>query len=375
MERVDIGLYGATGFTGQLAAAWLAGRGASFSIAGRDRGKLEQVRESLGRDVPIVVCDSGSEGSLRAFAEGCNVVLTTVGPYAKHGLPVVQAAVDAGCDYVDITGEPAFVDASRLRFHAGAAEKGLRIVHCCGFDSLPHDLGAWYTVKQLPADAELTVNAYVSTRGGISGGTWASALDAMADRPKKERTARDANAHPVRVQQRFHRSALAGGWAVPMPTIDPVIVARSARALRYGSSFTYGHFARVKTTRYLVGGALAIGAVAVGAQIGPLRTWMKARWPSGSGPSEEVRENGWFKVRFIGSGGGREVVVDVTGDKDPGYALTSRWVAESAMCLASDRAALPERFGVLTTAEAMAEPLFARMAGTGTKFEVVPAGS
>lgn len=371
MERVEIALYGATGFTGQLTAAWLVSRGARVLLAGRDRAKLEAVRDQLGADLPIAVCDSGSPDALRAMTERARVVLTTVGPYAEHGLPVVQAAIDAGCDYVDITGEPAFVDASRARFGDAARERGLRIVHCCGFDSLPHDLGAWATARELPADADLRVEGFVWARGGISGGTWASALEAIGSGARPPRAPRDPGAHPVEIAQRFHRSAVAEGWAVPMPTIDPVIVARSARALGYGRSFSYGHYARVQTTRYLVGGALALAGVSLAAQIGPVRRWMRARWPSGSGPDEATRERGWFRVRFHGRGGGREVVTEMRGELDAGYALTSRWVGESALTLARDRERLPERFGVLTTAEAMAEPLFARLPDTGTTFHVL----
>jgi len=367
----DVALYGATGFTGSLTARWLQDRGANFCLAGRNRDKLERVRESLGADVPIEVASSDNPASLRALAAKSKVLLSTVGPYARYGIPVVQAAVDEGCDYVDITGEPGFVTESRERFRDIAQAKRLRIVHCCGFDSLPHDLGAWFTVQQLPADAPIHVDAYVSSRGSFSGGTWASALEAMAQSKKSPSSKRGTGGHKSRIQARFHHSDVAGGYAVPMPTIDPVIVVRSGRALKYGSEFSYGHYARVKTKRYLIGGGLAVSAILAAAQVPPLRRWLESRWPSGSGPDEQARQAGWFKVLFVGTAGDTQVITQVTADLDPGYAMTSRWVAESALCLALDRDALPEHYGVLTTASAMAEPLMARMAGTGTRFEIL----
>ncbi|MEZ4318714.1 MAG: saccharopine dehydrogenase NADP-binding domain-containing protein [Myxococcota bacterium] len=370
----DIALYGATGFTGRLTAAWLAERGASFLLAGRSRSKLERVRDELGLDVPIVVCSSDDPASLRSMAEQARVVLTTVGPYARYGMPVVEAAVAAGSDYVDITGEPDFVSESLRTLDGPARDKGLRIVHCCGFDSLPHDLGAWFTVQQLPSDRPIEVSGYVSSRGSFSGGTWASALEAMGQgRPKKSPRERDPAAHPARIRAKLHKSAEAGGFGVPLPTIDPVIVVRSGRALRYGTEFTYGHYARVKTKRYLVGGALAVGGVLAAAQVPALRRWLEAQWPSGSGPDAEAREKGWFKVLFVGRAGDARVITQVRGDLDPGYGMTSRWVGECALALAHDRDVLPERFGVLTPVAAMADAILARMPGCGTAVEVVQA--
>ncbi|MCB9674214.1 MAG: saccharopine dehydrogenase NADP-binding domain-containing protein [Alphaproteobacteria bacterium] len=370
----EVALYGATGFTGALAAHWLVERGARFCIAGRSRSKLERLRDELGHDVPIEVCTSEDPASLRAVAEKSRVLATTVGPYERHGLPVVAAAVEGGCDYVDITGEPGFVSESIARFDGPARDKGLRIVHCCGFDSLPHDLGAWFTVKHLPADAALKVDGFVSSRGGFSGGTWASALNTFRDlKPGKPKRTGSRDGHPARIRAKLHRERALKAWAVPLPTIDPVIVVRSARALRYGSSFEYGHYAKVKTKRYLIGGGLAVGAVVLATKIPGIATWLEAQWPSGSGPDEAAREKGWFRVVFIGQGGGQTVYAEIRGDEDPGYGMTRKWVGESALALAQDRDRLPERFGVLTPVAAMAEALEARMPATGTVLRTISA--
>ena len=364
-----IALYGATGFTGSLTAHWLADHtDLQVCIAGRNEAKLLALQQALSRPLPIEVCTHEDPESMENLAALTEVLLSTVGPYASYGIPVIEAAMKEGCHYLDITGEPAFVQQSRAQFDAIAKQKKLRIVHCCGFDSLPHDIGVYYTVKQLPADADLTVRAYISSRGGISGGTWNSALDAIASRERGPKVP-PVSDHDAKIQARFHRSRVAHGWAVPLPTIDPVIVVRSARALRYGSSFRYGHYARIKTLRYLLGGALGVGAVVAAAQVPPLKRWLKKKLPSGAGPSREVREAGWLKIHFVGEGGGQTVHTVLTADRDPGYAMTSRWVGLSAILLAD--ADLPERYGVLTPAVAMGDELIEKLPLTGTTITTV----
>jgi short subunit dehydrogenase-like uncharacterized protein len=181
----DIVLFGATGFTGGLTAQYLAGHlpaGARWALAGRSLAKLEAVRDRLAEidpgcaDLPLLTADSTDPASLRAVAEQARVVITTVGPYLEHGEPLVAACAAAGTDYLDLTGEPEFVDRMYLAHHATAARTGARIVHACGFDSIPHDLGALFTVAQLPSGVPLTVRGVVRSNAAFSGGTFHSAL-------------------------------------------------------------------------------------------------------------------------------------------------------------------------------------------------------
>src|SRR3954462_9413026 len=179
----DIGLLGATGYTGGLTADYLhqhAPEGTRWALAGRNRDKLAGVAQRLGADIPLVTADVTDEASLRSLAESTHVVITTVGPYLLHGEPLVAACARAGTDYVDLTGEPEFVDLMYLRHHATACRTGARLVHACGFDSIPHDLGALFTVQQLPADAPIRLNGYVSASGVPSGGTFESAVTAFS---------------------------------------------------------------------------------------------------------------------------------------------------------------------------------------------------
>jgi short subunit dehydrogenase-like uncharacterized protein len=373
----DIVLFGATGFTGALTAEYLAqhaGEGVTWAMAGRNRAKLEALSERLGVDVPLLHADVTDDASLRAVAEGARVVITTVGPYVTYGEPLVAACAAAGTDYVDLTGEPEFVDRMYVLHHAEAAKTGARIVHACGFDSIPHDLGVLFTVEQLPEGVPLNVRGFVRAGGKPSGGTFHSAMTGFsrvrqtqqAHKARREVETRE-NGRRVRLDARPHREL--GYWAVPLPTIDPQVVARSARALeRYGPEFTYGHYAGVKSLPVALGGVAGVASLFAAAQVPPIRKLLMGRLGPGEGPSEAERGKSWFKVRFVGEGGGKRVLTMVSGG-DPGYTETSKMLAESALCLAQDD--LPETSGQLTPAVAMGDHLIARLQRAGIAFEVV----
>jgi len=193
-EKRDITVFGATGFTGKLTALYLAEHAPAevkVAIAGRSRSKLEQVRDEVaqktGKTLEIVEASVDDPSSLKKMAEGTRVIATTVGPYARYGEPLVAAAVEAGADGIDITGEPEFVSNVIGKYDARAKERGVRIVDCCGFDSIPHDLGTYYTVSKLDRSAPIQVEGFVSAKGTVSGGTWHSAVNAFS----KLRTARE----------------------------------------------------------------------------------------------------------------------------------------------------------------------------------------
>lgn len=385
-RKYDIVVFGATGFTGQLTAQYLASHGGDklrWALAGRNLAKLEEVRAGLAElnptcaDLALLKADVEDPASLEAVAGATKVVITTVGPYIRYGEPLVAACAELGTDYVDLTGEPEFVDRMWLAYHDKAKASGARIVNACGFDSIPHDLGAYFTVQQLPDDVPLTVEGFVKAGGEISGGTWHSAIAAFSrlreySKVAKERRARegwpvDRRIGSTRQTIRFEKSLDA--WVVPFPSIDPQMVKRSAAADdRYGPAFRYGHYIQVKklsTVAGLVGGA---GVAVLGAQFKPTRDRLLKFRDPGQGPSAEKRAKAWFRVRFIGRGGGQRVVTEVTGG-DPGYGETSKMLAESAMCLAKDR--LPKRAGVLTPANAMGNKLIERLQKAGIGFNVM----
>ncbi|MEV0171594.1 saccharopine dehydrogenase NADP-binding domain-containing protein [Streptomyces sp. NPDC050803] len=377
----DIVLFGATGFAGTLTAEYLAEHapeGLRWAIAARSEEKLERLRERLpgGERVGVLVADVSDPASLRELAQHARVVATTVGPYLTYGEELVAACADSGTDYIDLSGEPEFVDLMYVRHDARARETGARLVHACGFDSVPHDLGVQFTVQQLPEGVPLTVDGFVTADAMFSGGTFASALNQFGRGPQMLAAARDRARHEPRL---MGRRALAptgaprysgeiGAWALPLPTIDPQIVRRSAKALdRYGPDFRYRHYAAVRHLPVAMAGVAAVGGLLAASQLPPARRWLSDRLKPGDGPSPEKRAKSWFSVRFVGRGGGRTVFTEVSGG-DPGYDETAKMFAESALCLALDP--LPPTSGQVTTATAMGNALTERLRRAGIVFRV-----
>jgi short subunit dehydrogenase-like uncharacterized protein len=382
-RELDIVVLGATGFTGALTAEYLAVHAPDatrWALAGRDHGKLEALRDRLGVDVQVLEADISDQASLRRLAEASRIVVSTVGPYVRYGEPVVAACAEAGTDYVDLAGEPEFVDWMYVRYHATAQRTGARLVHACGFDSVPHDLGALFTVQQLPAGQAIHLRGYVSASGLPSGGTFHSAVtsfsrfrQAAAVHGQRRRMEPGGVARRVRaVPGRPGYDRALGAWVLPLPSIDPQIVVRSARVLgRYGPDFSYSHF--VALGNPVAAAALTAGAAGTFAlaQVPATRSLLLRLRPSGTGPTAEQREKAWFRVRFVGEAGGRCVVTEVAGG-DPGYAESSKMLAESVLCLANDT--LPEAAGQVTTAVAMGDALRARLEQAGISFRVLHSG-
>ena len=386
-REYEVVVYGATGFTGALTAEYLAGHapGLRWALAGRNRGKLEAVRDQLAAidpalsELPLLAADASDPVSLRTLAESTKVVITTVGPYIQYGEPLVAACAAAGTDYVDLTGEPEFVDRMWLGYHEQAQQTGARLVHSCGFDSIPYDLGVLYTVGLMPEGVPLRVQGFVRAGGTISGGTYQSTLQIMGRLAQGAKIARQRRAREGRPSDRRvrgvtglpHADSIAGGWVIPAPTIDPQTVLRSARALeRYGPDFTYEHYLVVKRLATVGGIAAGAGAMIALAQLPPTRNVLAKFRQSGDGPSAEQRAKAWFRVRFIARTGdaGEPVVTEVTGG-DPGYGETSKMLGESALCLARDE--LPADGGQLTPAVAMGQSLIDRLTAAGIGFHRV----
>ncbi|HEU5043541.1 MAG TPA: saccharopine dehydrogenase NADP-binding domain-containing protein [Nocardioidaceae bacterium] len=398
----DIVLFGATGFTGRLVAEYLARTmppGARWALAGRSQERLEEVRDRLaGRlqdgapggapdrlpggapnrgDLPLLHADVTDPASLDRVAQRARVVVSTVGPYLTYGEPLVAACAAAGTDYADLTGEPEFVDRMYVGYHRQAVESGARLVHACGFDSVPHDLGARFTVLQLPQAAPIRVRGMVRAQGALSAGTLSTAVTAMSRARQMRQAAAERRAREPRpagrrvrsVARGPHRDPDTGLWLMPLPTIDPLVVKRSAAALdRYGPDFGYAHYAALRRLPVMAATAAGLGGLAAAVQLPPVRDAVLSRIRQGDGPSESKRARSWFCVRFVGEADGRRVVTEVTGG-DPGYGETATMLGESALSLAFDDN--PEVAGQLTTAVAMGENLTGRLQRAGMGFDVL----
>jgi saccharopine dehydrogenase (NAD+, L-glutamate forming) len=384
----DIVVFGATGFTGGLTAEYLARNapeGLRWALAGRSEAKLAFVRDKLAAINPacvrlgLLVADVDDAESLRAVAAATRVVITTVGPYLRYGEPLVAACAAAGTDYVDLCGEPEFYHRMYLGYHDQAQRTGARIVHACGFDSIPADLGAYYTVRQLPSDRPIRVESYLRVSGTPSGGTLASALTAFSRGRQNFQAARDRRrAEPELIGRSVHLPLGKPGyqadqhaWVVPMPVLDPQIVGASAAASdEYGPDFTYQQFIALRQVTSMIALGAGVAGLVGAAQIPPLRQWISGRVKPGEGPSAEKRAKSWFRLRFVGRSGNARVVTEVAGG-DPGYDESAKMLAESALCLAIDE--LPKTSGQVSTATAMGDALITRLSTAGITFTTIEA--
>jgi saccharopine dehydrogenase (NAD+, L-glutamate forming) len=386
-RRFDLILFGATGFTGGLVTDYLAQASAReplrWAIAGRDAGRLAQVRAQVaavaGAIVPeVLTADVGDPAAMTALAAATTAVITTVGPYARYGEPLLRACAENGTHYTDLTGEPQFVHRMREKYDAVAKRSGARIVNSCGFESIPPDITVLLAVTELRrrlgaaafASADVVVKGGAEGGGGFSGGTWHSAVEAMASarewwfrRPAEPQDGVHAVTTPL-----FHESHWQR-WAVLMPTIDPEVVRHSARVRGdYGHTFSYGHYLVMKNPLALAGLVAGVGGVFTLAQFGPTRRWLLGRRLPGDGPSAEQRDRGWFNMHVTASAGGVTVVAKMSGG-DPGYGDTAKMLAEAGLCLALD-GGLPEAAGVITPASAMGAALLPRLKRAGLHMDL-----
>ena len=411
-RELDIVVFGATGFVGRLLARYLADHAAAelrIGLAGRSPERLEQVRKELGTaaaDWSLVAADSRDSASLAALAARTRVIATTVGPYRQHGQGLVEACADAGTDYADLTGEVLFMHETSERYHGRAQAGGARIVHACGFDSIPSDLGVLLLHQAAQDDGagelEETTLVVLGAKGGFSGGTIASLkgqLEEIKSDPALGRIVADPyalspdrGAEPKLGRERdlrgIERNVDAGGWVGPFvmaPTNTRVV--RRSNALQdfaYGRRFRYrevtgfgsGPAAPVKAAA-MTGG---LGALQAGLDFGPTRSLLDRVLPDpGEGPSEEKQRNGFFRIELHAhTSAGAHYRASVAAQGDPGYLATSVMLGESALCLALDGDRLPSRAGVLTPATAMGATLVERLRAAGHTYEVerlaAPAG-
>ena len=395
-HEFDLVVLGATGFTGQLLAEYLLGRhGAEgrfrWALAGRNMDKLERVRGQLGEaaaNLPLIVADSHDRSSLDALTERTRAICSTVGPYALHGSELVAACAASGTDYCDLTGEVPWMRRMLDAHEATAKESGARLVHCCGFDSIPSDLGVWFLQKQAMARFGRPMSrirmGVERMSGTMSGGTAASMLNIIEETRRDPEIAKVAknpySICPPDLREGPRQPYVKGpefdqgldSWLSPfvMAAINTRIVHRShALAGRpWGDDFLYDE--AMMTGRGFAGRrrawswSLGLAGFALGASLGPTRRLMAKRFlpKPGEGPSAEQREKGFYRLLFDGRNDhGNEIRVRVTGDRDPGYGSTAKMLGEAAFTLATDLGPDDLSGGFWTPATALAEKLQPRL--------------
>lgn len=407
----DLVIFGASGFVGRLVCEYLAARAAReepplrWAMAGRSRERLEAVRDDLpgdNRNIPLIIADAEDDAALRHLCEQARVVISTVGPYALYGEPLVRACAETGTDYVDLTGEVLWIRRMMDRYEATARNNGARLVPCCGFDSIPSDLGAAYTQQaaqqQWGRPAERIHMRVKAIRGGLSGGTAASMLNVIREVRADRRRRRDlANPyllcppdHGFHRRQNEYRGAFfdtaSSRWAAPfiMAGINTRVVHRSnalsennrVADLAYDEAVLTGRGWRGRLAAWAMG--LGLGAFALGAWFRPTRRLIQRFFlpASGEGPNRDQRENGFFDLRFHAfDAEGRCLATRVRGDRDPGYGATAGMLSEAGICLARDVG--PDRpGGFWTPATLLGKPLVTRLERhAGLRFETLPAAA
>jgi short subunit dehydrogenase-like uncharacterized protein len=408
-REFDIVLYGATGFVGKLTADYLARAGgdARIALAGRSQDKLLAIRETLGDKAqawPVLTADASQPSTLNAMAARTQVVVTTVGPYIRYGLPLVAACAAAGTDYADLTGEPMFVRESIDLHHKQAIDTGARIVHSCGFDSIPSDLTVFALYRRAErdgtgqlGDTNMVVRAFA---GGVSGGTVASMIELLrtaSSDPEARRLMNDPytltpdrGAEPEMGGQpdvRWRRGGeiapeLEGYWvgAFVMAAANTRIVRRSNALLDYAYGRRFEYAEQMSMGRSLaapVAAALATAGNAATMALGsryfnrlPTKLVERIAPKPGTGPSERAREQGHYTVEtYTTTSTGARYKATMSQKGDPGYKATSVLLGESGLALALDRDRLSDLRGVLTPASAMGDVLTTRLHAAGVSLE------
>jgi short subunit dehydrogenase-like uncharacterized protein len=402
----EIIVYGATSFVGQILCQYLVdqypNKEIKWAAAGRSQEKLDSVLKKVGADVPTIVADSSDEKALNDMVKQSKVIISTVGPYALYGSKLVKACTDNGTDYVDLTGEPQWIRRMISAHEEQAKKSGARIVHCCGFDSIPLDMGNHFLqsqAKKLYSEPATEVKMAVNKmKGGGSGGTIASGINLIKEASKDSKLRKDltdpyylcsAN-HGFSEKQRDVKGAVYDedfdAWVGPfiMAAINTKIVHRSNELSGkvYGENFRYdevmkigkGFSARLGASLTGIGTGIATIMIA----LAPTRALIEKIVPKpGEGPSPEQQENGFFDLRFIGKTPSKKYIqVKVTGDKDPGYGSTAKQLAQAGLCLAQDISKESLAGGFWTPATSMGDALIKRLeeqAGLG--FEVIDASN
>ncbi len=414
VERQDnrpyaVVLYGATSFVGQITAKYLSqfladSNDIEWAIAGRDEEKLKKLQSEISdsgsaKKVDIIIANSNDEASLDEMTKQAKVVISTVGPYLKYGEPLIKSCANNGTDYVDLTGEAIFIKDMMDKYQDTASQSGARIVNSCGFDSIPSDLGVYFTQqqaeKQFDEVCEKIHMRVKAAKGGLSGGTVASMAtifeEVGKDKSRRKQVANpyllndDADAPNVRQKNvsKPEYDSEHGRWLAPfvMASINTRIVHRTNQLTdyEYGREFKYDEAMWMKdgVKGQLTSYALSAGlfGFATTMMFKPSRELLSKHVlpKSGSGPSKSEQENGYFDIRFFGyTASNDSISTKVTGDRDPGYGSTSRMLAQSALCLAQDISHQDVKGGFWTPASAMGDKLIARLEEhSGLSFEVV----
>lgn len=389
-KKYEIIVYGATGFTGQICCKYLRDNYTDlvWAMAGRNGDKLEEIKSNLNLDCDVVVADGADIEALRSLTSQTKVVLSTAGPFARYGSLLVQACVESGTHYTDITGENHWVRGLIDKHHSEAASKGVRIIPSCGYDSIPSDLGAFFTISQFNKPVS-RVDVYHEAQGGASGGT-TETIFTMDGLSKEMRDPFVLNPQETVSEEQRQKSkdgfvveqvdGIEGWSGIGMMAVANTRVVRRSAALMeqnqksYGNNFTFGEHGLFSTKR--MARLASYGSILAFLVIGtPLKYLVRPfLLKPGQGPSQETQDKGWFRATFVAHSEDNErKICSMYGSGDPGYKSTAKMVCESAIALARSNN-LPggsEYGGVLTSAVGLGNVLINRLKAAEIEFKVI----
>ncbi|MCG8611235.1 MAG: saccharopine dehydrogenase NADP-binding domain-containing protein, partial [Pseudomonadales bacterium] len=393
-RQYDLVIFGATSFVGQILCRYMVNfQGAdstvNWAIAGRSQSKLDTLKKELGtkaENLPVIVADAADEMALKAMCDQARVIISTVGPYALYGEPLVKVCAESGTDYCDLTGEVQWIKRMLDRYESTAQSSGARIVHCCGFDSIPSDLGVFFLQQQAQtqfgADCVNVKMRVKALRGEFSGGTVASIInvtkEVVADPALRKDLANPYLICPADTGAKVRQNNVTlatydsdfDAWSAPfvMSAINTRVVLRSNAlngqidGFQYDEAMLTGKGAKGWTMAQ--GVTLGLGGFVAGAALKPTR-WLLEKYvvpAPGEGPSRESQEKGFYDLRFKGTTrDGQSLQVKVTGDRDPGYGSTAKMLAQAGLCLAFDLNGGERQGGFWTPSTLLGEALLSRL--------------
>ncbi|MEX0300352.1 MAG: trans-acting enoyl reductase family protein, partial [Kordiimonas sp.] len=398
----DFVVFGATSFVGEILCQYMMDEygvdgDVRWAAAARSQGKLDTLKQSLGDDannLSLIVADASDENALTDMVAQAKVIISTVGPYALYGEPLVKICAETGTDYCDLSGEAQWVRVMIQKYEAVAKKSGARIIHCCGFDSIPSDLGVHFFQQEAKAQQGTTCNhikmGVKAIKGGMSGGTVASLLNVVKEATANPTLRKELSnpysicpeGHAFKARQRNVNFATFDAdfqrWLAPfiMAAVNVRVVHRS-NALSgnvYGEDFKYDEAMLMKGRLPATIASLGIGGFMFAAAVAPLR-WVLEKFivpKPGEGPSPDAQKKGFYDLRFMGTlANGGTLRTKVTGDRDPGYGSTAKMLAQTAICLAQDKEHTNQEGGFWTPATALGDTLIKRLEKhAGLSFEV-----
>ena len=363
-KKYDIIIYGATGFTGKLICDYIYNHKESklinWAISGRNQDKLSILAQKY--KVDSFIANSFDKSSLDMITEKAKLIISVVGPYSIYGKELIESCVNNSCHYLDLTGEPDFVDFVERNFSEKAEKNNVILMNCCGFESIPPDIGTYYTIKKLK-NKNAKVRTFLKTKGKISGGTWASFLNSFSSKkPIIKKSNRGKKNKKI-----FYVKELKK-WALIFPVIDKHIVKKSANRLDYGKDFSFNEYILFNSLFKIITLIISIGFLGFLARFNFFRNWLISFIPSGKGPNKEERSKHWFELKIFAHTKSEQIITTVSGG-DPGYGETSKFISEMALCIVLDDNRLNVKKGVITPAQCAGELIIERLINVNIKFK------